>query len=131
MNFRQLIEKAMYEARDEFAGIVAKKLSELMGSEENAPRRRGRPPKAHAAEKRPGAKRGHGRAAPDHMATLQEKILHAMTPGQAMKKSAIMKAARLPDDEETRVRNILARLKGAGVLSMKGVRGSAVYTLKG
>ena len=65
------------------------------------------------------------------MAKIQEKVLHAMRPGEAMKKGAIMKAARLPDDEETRVRNVLAKLKTAGVLSMKGVRGSATYTLKG
>ena len=42
-----------------------------------------------------------------------------------------MKAARLPDAEETRVRNVLAKLKSAGLLTMKGVRGSAVYVLKG
>jgi hypothetical protein len=139
MNFRQLIEKAMHEARDEFADVVARKLEALMGGTSSAPARRGpgRPPKttsAAAESPRPlksRASRGKpGRAAPDHMAQLQEKILHAMPPGQAMKKSAIMKAARLPNVEETRVRNILAKLKGAGVLAMKGQRGSAVYTLK-
>jgi hypothetical protein len=67
---------------------------------------------------------------PKHMANIQEKVLHAMTPGEPMKKGAIMKAARLGDGEETRVRNVLARLKSAGVLTMKGVRGSATYTLK-
>ena len=139
MNFRQLIEKAMHEAKDEFAAIVAKKLATLMGDGGDVPRRgRGRPPgpstssaisskPAGRGKRRAGTQR---RAAPEHMAKIQEKVLHAMTPGQAMKKGDIMKAARIPDDEETRVRNVLAKLKGAGVLSMKGVRGSAVYTLK-
>ncbi len=137
MNFRQLIEKAMHEAQAEFSDIVARKLRALMGDGEGAaPRaRRGRPPSVAVAASprrgRPaGSKRQGRRAAPDHMAKLQEKVLHAMNPGEAMKKSAIMRAARLPDDEETRVRNVLAKLKAAGVLSMKGVRGSATYTLK-
>jgi hypothetical protein len=138
MNFRQLIAKAMHEARDEFAAIVVQKLEALMG-DHPAPARRGRPPKVAAtngapAAARNGASRGRGkqhRAAPDHMANLQEKILHAMTPGEAMKKAAIMKAARVADSDALRVGNILAKLKGAGVLSMKGERGSAVYTLKG
>jgi hypothetical protein len=140
MNFRQLIEKAMHEARDEFAAVVARKLEALMGTGDGAgPARRGpgRPPKAltavaTASRGRPRRSSGgkQGRAAPEHMAHIQEKVLHAMTPGQAMKKSAIMKAARLPDAEETRVRNVLAKLKSAGVLGMKGARGSAVYTLK-
>src|SRR4051812_48200454 len=103
MNFRTLIEKAMHEARDEFAAIVAQKLDALMGGTGSAPARRGpgRPPKATSAQvessRRPskGRRGKQGRAAPDHMAHLQEKVLHAMTPGEAMKKSAIMKAARL------------------------------------
>jgi hypothetical protein len=77
--------------------------------------------------KRPHAQR---RAAPEHMANIQGNVLHAMKPGEAMKKGAIMKAARLPDAEDVRVRNVLAKLKSAGVVSMKGQRGSAVYTLK-
>jgi hypothetical protein len=140
MNFRQLIEKAMHEARDEFAAIVAQKLEALMGtSGGSSSARRGpaRPPKATASPapgrtvKRSRRGGGQGRAAPEHMANIQEKILHAMKPGEAMKKGLIMKTARLPDSEETRVRNVLAKLKTAGVLTMKGVRGSAVYTLKG
>ena len=139
MNFRQLIEKAMHEAKDEFAAIVAKKLAALMGDAgEPAVGRRGRKSasssafvaKGAAPAKRRGAAPGQRRAAPEHMASIQEKVLHAMTPGQAMKKGDIMKAARISDDDETRVRNVLAKLKGAGVLSMKGARGSAVYTLK-
>jgi hypothetical protein len=136
MNFRQLIEKAMHEARDEFADVVARKLEALMGVEPQAARRPGRPPASAAAATPPPARRssrgrGGRRAAPEHMANIQEKVLHAMTPGEPMKKGAIMKAARLGDGEETRVRNVLARLKSAGVLTMKGVRGSATYTLKG
>ena len=133
MNFRKLIEKAMHEAKDDFAAIIATKVAELMGDEEantSTRRRSGGKTSRAPAKLRAKSNDKQRRAAPDHMTKIQEKVIHAMKPGVAMKKSDIMKAARLPDDEETRVRNILAKLKNGGVLSMKGVRGSAVYSLR-
>jgi hypothetical protein len=76
-------------------------------------------------------RRHRRRALSANRARVQEKVLHAMRPGEPMKKGAIMKAARLGEDDDVRVRNVLAKLKTAGVLTMKGLRGSATCTLKG
>jgi hypothetical protein len=135
LNFRKLIEQAMNEARDEFAAIVARKLAALMGDagasskppRAATPGRRGRP--AAAAPSRKG---GRQRAPADHMAALRDKVLSTMrSSGEPMKKSQIVKSARLPEGETPRVGQVLKRLKDEGLLSMKGQKGAAVYTLRG
>ena len=134
MNFRKLIEQAMHEVRDEFAVIVARKLAELMGDPSGSrsaasragtkePARRGRPPKALKAAS------SRSRAPKDHMAQLREKVLSALQAGEAMKKAQIMKAARLDEAESARVANVLKKLKDDGVVSMKGQKAVATYTL--
>jgi hypothetical protein len=146
MNFRALIARAMNEAREEFAGIVAAKLAALMGDAEPsrstaAPAKRlGRPPKTRST-KRQSAKaeakprrapaRSEGRASPEHMQRLREKVLSVMHPGLVMKKAEIMKAGRFDSAEETRVAHVLHVLKDERVLKMHGVRGSATYTRVG
>ena len=40
MNFRQLIEKAIHKARDEFAEVISRKLATLMGTDEAGEARR-------------------------------------------------------------------------------------------
>jgi hypothetical protein len=65
------------------------------------------------------------------MSDLRNKILGVMTPGEAMKRAQIVSAARLPDAELVRVGIVLKKLKDEGLVSMKGQRGSATYTLQG
>ena len=136
MNFRMLIEKAMHEARGEFEAIVKRKLNALMGEAGATPagRRRARRPPGRPAKAARGAgrraRKGRTRAAPEHMERLREKVLAAMHGGGAMKKGQIMKAARLAEAESERVTQVLHKLRGAGVLSMKGERGKATYALK-
>jgi hypothetical protein len=135
MNFRSLIEKAMHEARDEFAAIVKQKLADLMGDAAHVDRslERGRVRTTKATASAPPTRRrgkdGRARAPSEHMEKLKEKILGAMHKGEPMKKASIMKAARLAETEELRVGQILKRLKDARVLAMKGQRGAATYTL--
>jgi len=133
MNFRKLIEKAMYEVRDEFAAIVQRKLAELMGDAElGAAKAAGSPPRTG---KRPvgrpkGSTRAGSRVAPDHMAELREKIVSALRSGETMKKNQIMRAAKLGEDESSRVASVLRKLKDEGVVTMKGQKAIATYTLK-
>jgi hypothetical protein len=139
MNFRQLIERAMNEARDEFADVIARKLDALIGIDPSNERRLGRPPKdtvpvpatSPRRRTRSGARAGRRRAPPEHMRKIHELVLLAMKPGVPMKKGAIMKEARLGAEEDTRVGTVLAHLKSDGAITMKGVRGSATYILKG
>lgn len=63
------------------------------------------------------------------MAQLREKVLSALQTGDAMKKAQIMKAARLDETESARVANVLKKLKDDGVVSMKGQKAVATYTL--
>ena len=128
MNFRKLIEKALNEAREEYAEIVARKLRELMGDEERAA-----PARPHARPKAPTPKgdKTRSRAPANHMAVLREKVIGALRAGEPMKKSQIMKGARLGEEETARVGNVLKKLKDEGMLAMKGEKGAATYTLKG
>jgi hypothetical protein len=138
MNFRKLIEKAMYEVRDEFAVIVQRKLAELMGDAEASPRGSAlRGPTARAEGKRPVGRppkessRGRSRAPADHMAELREKVLAALHGGEPMKKNQIMRAAKLDEDEASRVGSVLRKLKDERVVTMKGQKAVATYTLEG
>lgn len=129
-SIRELIERALREAQEEFAAIVERKLSELMGDAPAVAPTRAR--KSEAAPTKAARKGGaRARVPADHMATLRERVLSAMRPGEAMKKSQIMSAARLGDDEAQRVGLILKRLKDEGVLAMRGQKGAATYSLKG
>jgi len=139
MDFRSLIEKAMFEARDEFAAIMARKLEALLGVGASPLPRRGRPrttdagrPPQNRARARVVTKSGEQRrAAPEDMARIKEKVLAVMKPGQTMRKGEIMRLAKLPDDEDVRVRLVLTRLKASGLVTMLGTRGGAAYRLKG
>jgi hypothetical protein len=127
-SIRELIDRALREAQEEFAAIVQRKLSELMGDADTAAPARARKP---AAAPKPARKGARARVPADHMATLRERVLSGMRPGEAMKKSQIMSAARLGDDEAQRVGLVLKRLKDEGVLAMRGQKGAATYSLKG
>lgn len=139
-NFRTLIERAMRETQAEFAAVVARKLNELLGSTVSELGRRPMPqpvkPKLQAARGRvPSTKAAplpskRRRSTPADLAALQEKLLHAMEPGRAMKKGEIMKAARLGDADDLRVTNVLAKLREAGIITMQGQKRLATYVLK-
>ncbi len=136
-NIRELIERALIEAQEEFAAIVQRKLAELMGDASGpasvaAPRRAakpvGRPPAKASAKAAASASRA--RVPSDHMSTLRERVLGAIPAGEAWKKSQIMAAARLDEGEAQRVGLVLKRLKDEGVLLMRGQKGAATYALK-
>lgn len=125
----------MNEARDEFAAIVARKLAGLMGDAESSARgpRTSKAPAARASARKPQGRAGKGvrtRAPADHMEQIRQKVVSAMRAGEPMKKSAIMKAARLGEGEVGRVGQVLKKLKDQGTLAMKGEKGAATYTLK-
>ncbi len=136
MNFRKLIEQAMFELRDEFALLIAKKLDQLIGDSPAPGRaRRGRPPKSTVAPKKasprgaptPRRARAHG----DHMDGLRSKVLAALGDGAPRKRAQILADARLGKDEAVRVATLLRRLKDEGIVSMRGHKASATYTLSG
>ncbi len=139
-NFRSLIERAMLEAQAEFAAVVARKLNELLGSTVAELGRRPMPavgnPKQPSTKARGTVKQAppkptrRFRSSPTDLAALQDKILHAMEPGRAMKKAEIVKAARLGDADELRVSNVLAKLREAGIVTMQGQKRLATYVLK-
>ncbi len=129
MNFRKLIEQAMYEVRDEFAAIVQRKLAELMGDAEIPDRPRAKRAPGRPAKARKPA-RGRTRAPADHMAELREKVIAALRSGDSMKKQQIMRAAKVSDDEGLRVAAILRKLKDEGVVTMKGQKAVATYTVR-
>lgn len=149
MNFRKLIEQAMFELRDEFAVLVAKKLEELMGDAGSAREtgargagargpgasgkgargagaRAGRPAKAAAAK----AAGRRTRAPGAHMVELRDKLLAALADGAPRKRAQILEEAGLSADEAVRVATVLRRLKDEGLLVMKGTKASATYTLR-
>lgn len=139
-NFRTLIERAMRETQAEFAQVVTRKLNELLGSTLSE---LGRRPAPKGAATRKLVARGPGsstktppkpakrrRSTPADLAALQDKLLHAMEPGRAMKKGEIMKAARLGDADDLRVTNVLAKLREAGIITMQGQKRLATYVLK-
>lgn len=136
MNIRQLIEKALNEARDEFAAIVQRKLEELMGDAEapTKPARAAGRPRA-STPVRSGAKAAEAarrsRAPESHMAELRAKVLAAMPQGEPLKRSQIVERARLGGGDETRVATVLRKLKDEGILVMRGTKASATYTRKG
>lgn len=131
MNFRKLIEQAMNEARDEFAEIVTRKLSQLMGDTDTprakAVTRRGRPPGRPSAKK---LKAKRGRVPADHMTDLRTKILKTLHSGETLKKAQILERAGLKESEATRVGSVLKKLKEDGMLNMYGNKGAASYSLK-
>lgn len=132
MNFRKLIEQAMFELRDEFAVLVAKKLEELMGdagptNTRGAEGRRGRPAK-RPAKKAEGGRRA--RAPGAHMVELRDKLLAALADGAPRKRAQILDEAGISADEAVRVATVLRRLKDEGLLVMKGTKASATYTLR-
>lgn len=137
-NIRELIERALHEAQEEFAAIVQRKLAELMGdASAAAPPRRAPKAAARATAKattkaaaKPVASASRTRVPSDHMATLREKVLQAMPAGEAWKKAQIMTAARLDENEGQRVGLVLKRLKDEGHLVMHGQKGAATYALK-
>ncbi len=130
MNFRKLIEQAMFELRDEFAVLVAKKLEELMG--DAAPPRQGAEGRRGKPAKRP-AKKAEGRRARApgaHMVELRDKLLAALADGAPRKRAQILEEAGISADEAVRVATVLRRLKDEGLLVMKGTKASATYTLR-
>lgn len=142
MNFRKLIEQAMFELRDEFAVLVAKKLEQLMGDAEPGPAGKGRKgskgPSARPLRKastpatgRASAGAGRRTRTPGtHMAELREKLLAVLSDGVARKRAQILEEAGLSVDEATRVATVLRRLKDEGLLTMKGTKASATYMLR-
>ncbi|MGZ3449577.1 MAG: hypothetical protein ACXVEF_08245 [Polyangiales bacterium] len=133
MNIRKLIEKALDEAREEFAAIVARKLEELMGDATPAPeprRRKAGAPKRASTVAASGPK-GRTRAPESQIAALRAKVIAAMPVGHAMKRAQIAEAAGLPPSEALRLSNVLRKLKEENVLSMRGTKASATYTRKG
>jgi hypothetical protein len=133
MNIRKLIEKALDEAREEFAAIVQRKLEELMGDEPTPGPGRRKPARVREAAEKPrsSGKGTRTRAPESEMAGLRTKVIAAMPLGQAMKRAQIADAADLPATETARLSNVLRKLKDEGVLSMKGTKASATYTRKG
>lgn len=139
-NFRSLIERAMLEAQAEFAAVLARKLDQLLGMTleelERQPRPKAgavKPPtrKAPSTASKPSAKLAKRfRSSPTDLAALQDKILHAMEAGRAMKKVEILRAARLGGADEIRVSNVLAKLREAGIVTMHGQKRLATYVLK-
>ncbi len=140
MNFRQLIEKAMFELRDEFAELVARKLVELMGDGDAPakvkPSKRvvssaSPKVKANASKTKPQPKtRDKRERAPEsHMAALRDKVVTALRSGGALKKSDVLRSAGLSAEEGQRVAQVLRRLKEEGVVRMKGDKATATYTL--
>lgn len=131
-NIRSLIERALREAQEEFAAIVQRKLDELMGDvpapEPATRKRKVAAPTSAVPTKAPRGARV--RVPRDHMSALREQILGGMRAGEAMKKSQIIAASGLSEAEAQRVGLILKRLKEEGVLSMRGQKGAATYTLK-
>jgi hypothetical protein len=131
-SIRRLIEQALEEAKDEFAEIIKRKLEALMGDEPAPlPRKPGRPPAApeRSAPRAPTGKRV--RTPESQMAELRQRILSAMPPGEPLKRSRILEAARLSSADATRVANVLRKLKDEGIITMRGARASATYTRKG
>jgi hypothetical protein len=138
VSIRKLIERALEEARDEFAAIIARKVAEVMGDVE-VPARKGRPPKsasAPRASKRRATPVAHARpgkrtrAPQKHMEELRARVLAALESGKTMKRSQILAAAKLDVSEAERVAQVLRRLKDEGLLSMQGQKASATYTLR-
>ena len=139
-SIRKLIERALEEARDEFAAIIARKVAEVMG-DVDVPARKGRPAKSGGAAPR-ASKRAtvaslgktstgkRTRAPQRHMEELRGKVLVALESGTAMKRSQIIAAAKLDASEAGRVAQVLRRLKDEGRLSMQGRKASATYTLR-
>lgn len=135
MNFRKLIEQAMFELRDEFAVLVAKKLEQLMGDAEPGGKHAKGRATAPAKPRRAGRKVESGgsrrtRTPGAHMLELREKLLSALADGAPRKRAQILEEAGLSSDEATRVATVLKRLKDEGVLSMKGTKASATYMLR-
>jgi hypothetical protein len=133
MNIRKLIEKALDEAREEFAAIVARKLEELKGDEDRAPAH-GPSKKGRAAARPAAAPRSPStrtRAPESQIAALRAKVIAAMPVGQAMKRAQIAEAAGLPPSEALRLSNVLRKLKDENILAMRGTKASATYTRKG
>lgn len=139
MSIRKLIEQALEEARDEFAAIITRKLSALMGDAAlGAPKKKR---DVSAPAKRPGRRSPAGgsprtadkrtRAPKQQMAALRERVLGALGGGSPMKRAQIVAAAKLDDGETARVGGVLKRLKDEGLLSMQGSKASATYTLRG
>ena len=133
MNFRKLIEQAMFELRDEFAVLIAKKLDELIGDKPAAPTRArraaGRPTKASRPEKGPPPRARRPRAKGAHMEDLRGKVLGVLGDGAPRKRAQILAEARLGKDEAVRVATLLRRLKDEGVVTMRGNKASATYTI--
>ena len=141
-NIRSLIAQALEEAREEFAEIVQRKLEALMGDGDGSSRApvapKGRAPRAS----RPGPRRS-GKPAPAsdgarrtrvneaHMADLRARVLSAMPLGTPLKRAHIIERASIAEDDEARVAGVLRKLKDEGVLEMRGVKASAVYTRVG
>lgn len=135
MNFRKLIEQAMFELRDEFAVLVAKKLEQLMGDAAPAPRKgratAGKPsPKPTRAGRKVDGGARRTRTPGTHMLELREKLLSALADGAPRKRAQILEEAGLSTDEATRVATVLKRLKDEGLLTMKGTKASATYMLR-
>jgi hypothetical protein len=134
-NIRSLIERALHEAQEEFAAIVQRKLAELMGDVPAEPPARGRksvkvgaPARAPAAkDPRPSTRT---RAPRDHMSALRERVLDALRSGEPMKRSQVVSAAGLAEDDGQRVGLVLKRLKDEGLLVMRGQKAAATYALK-
>lgn len=133
MNFRKLIEKAMFEVRDEFAAIVARKLAELMGDDEPKGRGRPRAAKAEKAKERVAkpttVRKPRSRAPADHMVAVRERILAVLTV-EPMKKQQIVLSARLDEADAARVGSFLRKLKEEGLVTMQGEKALATYTLR-
>lgn len=136
MSIRKLIERALEEARDEFAAIIARKVAEVMGDVE-VPARKARASKssgARAGKRPPSTKHARPgkrtRAPRRHMAELRGKVLAALERGAAMKRSQVVAAAKLDASEAVRVAQVLRRLKDEGLLAMQGRKASATYTLR-
>lgn len=122
MNFRTLIKDAILEANAEFAATIETKLANLFGGDG--------PPTKKAAKGRPkgkaNRKANRKRATPELMTKIREKTRKAITK-EPMSKGEIMKKAKIPASEETRVRNVLATLVAEKAVKMTGERGSAKY----
>lgn len=133
-SIRELIARALEEARDEFAEIVQRKLEELMGEAPSVEASRPPPPRPRAPRE-PAAAPGGGarrkRTPESAMGELRARIVAAMPIGEPMKRSQILKSAGLDEGELTRLSNVLRKLKDEGVVEMKGERAAATYTRRG
>lgn len=65
------------------------------------------------------------------MGELRARILAAMPVGEPMKRAQVLERAGLGEGDQTRVSNVLRKLKDEGIVQMKGERAAATYTRKG